>query len=132
MHLVLTEAQRQLLSKESISNSPNEACALLFGKKENDKLIVRKIFLAENVEQSPVNFTISNEQLILGYKEAEENGLEVIGIFHSHPSSEPYPSTTDKKFMEINPVAWVIFSDITKSFKAYMFESKVIEIPIIR
>ena len=132
MHLVLTEAQRQLLSKESISNSPNEACALLFGKKENDKLIVRKIFLAENVEESPVNFTISNEQLILGYKEAEEKGLEVIGIFHSHPSSEPYPSATDKKFMEINPVAWVIFSDITKSFKAYMFESKVIEIPIIK
>ena len=132
MHLVLSEAQRQLLYKESISNSPNEACALLFGKKENDKLIVTEVFFAENVEESPVNFTISNEQLILGYKEAEEKGLEVIGIFHSHPSSEPYPSTTDKKFMEINPVTWVIFSDITKSFKAYMFESKIIEIPIIR
>lgn len=130
MYLVLTEAQRQLLSRESASNSPNEACALLFGKKENDKLLVRDVFLAKNIEESPVNFTISNEQLILGYKEAEENGLDVIGIFHSHPNSEPYPSVTDKKFMEINPVAWVIFSDITKSFKAFMFESKVIEIPI--
>jgi len=118
--------------KEATDKKPNESCALLFGKKENDKLIVREVFLAENVEESPVNFTISNEQLILGYKEAEERGLEVIGIFHSHPSSEPYPSATDKKFMEINPVAWVIFSDITKSFKAYMFESKVIEIPIIK
>ena len=131
MYLVLTESQRQLLSRESTSNSPNETCALLFGKKENDKLIVRDVFLAENVEESPVNFTISNEQLILGYKEAEEKGLDVIGIFHSHPNSEPYPSATDKKFMEINPVAWVIFSDITKSFKAFMFESKVIEITII-
>jgi len=131
LYLVLTESQRQLLSRESTSNSPNETCALLFGKKENDKLIVRDVFLAENVEESPVNFTISNEQLILGYKEAEEKGLDVIGIFHSHPNSEPYPSATDKKFMEINPVAWVIFSDITKSFKAFMFESKVIEITII-
>jgi len=130
LYLVLTEAQRQLLSRESASNSPNEACALLFGKKENDKLLVREVFLAKNIEESPINFTISNEQLILGYKEAEENGLDVIGIFHSHPNSEPYPSVTDKKFMEINPVAWVIFSDITKSFKAFMFESKVIEIPI--
>ena len=130
MHLVLTEAQRQLLSRESTSNSPNEACALLFGKKENDKLLVKEVFLAKNIEESPVNFTISNEQLILGYKEAEENGLDVIGIFHSHPNSEPYPSVTDKKFMAINPVAWVILSDITKSFKAFMFESKVIEIPI--
>ena len=132
LQLVLTEVQQEFLCKEATDKKPNESCALLFGKKENDKLIVRDVFLAENVEESPVNFTISNEQLILGYKEAEEKGLEVIGIFHSHPSSEPYPSATDKKFMEINPVAWVIFSDITKSFKAYMFESKVIEIPIIR
>ena len=132
LQLVLTEVQRGFLLKEATDKKPNESCALLFGKKENDKLIVRDVFLAENVEESPVNFTISNEQLIRGYKEAEEKGFEVIGIFHSHPSSEPYPSITDKKFMEINPVAWVIFSDITKSFKAYMFESKVIEIPIIR
>ena len=131
LQLVLTKVQREFLFREATDKKPNESCALLFGNKENDKLIVREIFLAENVEQSPVNFTISNEQLIRGYKEAEEKGLDVIGIFHSHPCSEPYPSATDKKFMEINPVTWVIFSDITKSFKAYMFESKVIEIPII-
>jgi len=131
LHLVLTEAQKQLLSNESISNSPNEACALLFGKKENDELVIKDVFLAKNIEESPVNFTISNEQLIQGYKEAEEKGLDVIAIFHSPPNSEPYPSTTDKKFMEINPVAWVIFSDISKGFKAYMYESNVIEIPIV-
>ena len=131
MQLVLTEAQRQLLSKEALRASPNESCALLFGKKENNKMVIKEVFLAKNIEESPVNFTISNEQLIHGYKEAEEKGLDVIGIFHSHPNSEPYPSTTDKKFMEINPVAWVIFSDISKGFKAYMYESDIIEIPIV-
>jgi [CysO sulfur-carrier protein]-S-L-cysteine hydrolase len=132
LQLVLTEIHRQILFNEAINKKPNESCALLFGRNENDKVIVKDVFLAENVEASPVNFTISNEQLIQGYKEAEEKGLEVIGIFHSHPSSEPYPSDTDKKFMEVNPVAWVIFSDTTKSFKAYMFESKILEIPITR
>src|SRR4030065_821329 len=121
LQLVLTEVQQEFLCKEATDKKPNESCALLFGKKENDKLIVREVFLAENVEESPVNFTISNEQLILGYKEAEEKGLEGIGIFHSHPSSDPYPSATDKKFMEINPVAWVIFSDITKSYTGSTF-----------
>ena len=131
MQLVLTEAQRQLLSKDALRASPNESCALLFGKKENNKMVIKEVFLAKNIEESPVNFTISNEQLIHGYKEAEEKGLDVIGIFHSHPNSEPYPSTTDKKFMEINPVAWVIFSDISKVFKAYMYESDIIEISIV-
>ena len=131
MKLVLTEAQQQLLSKEAKEKKPNESCALLFGKKENEKLSVSEVFIAENVDGSPVNFTISNEQLIQGYQMAEEKGLEVIGIFHSHPNSEPYPSSTDKKFMEINPVSWVIFSNITNDFKAYLFESEIKEIPIL-
>lgn len=131
MQLVLTEAQLQLLSKEAKDKKPNESCALLFGNKENDKLIVSEVLIAENTDGSPVNFTISNEQLIQGYKMAEEKGLELIGIFHSHPNSEPYPSSTDKKFMEINPVAWVIFSDLTNDFKAYFYESEIKEIPMV-
>jgi len=131
LHLVLTEAQRQILSKEAIDKKPNECCALLFGKNDNGKILVNEIFIAENIEKSPLNFTISNEQLIQGYKMAEDKGLEVIGIFHSHPDSDPYPSATDKKFMEINPVAWVIFSVMTKEFKAYMLESELITIPVV-
>ncbi len=131
MKLILTKAQRDILSTEALNKKPNESCALLFGKKDNDKIAVSEIYPAENIEKSSVNFTISNEQLIQGYKIAEDKGLDVIGIFHSHPDSEPYPSATDKKFMEINPVAWVIFSLVTKEFKAYMFESELITIPLV-
>ncbi len=131
MQIVLTKEQRQLLSNEAIDKKPNESCALLFGKKDNDTITINEIYPAENIEKSPTNFTISNEQLIQGYKIAEEKGLEVIGIFHSHPDSEPYPSATDKKFMEINPVAWVIFSTVTNEFKAYMYEDDLTSIPIV-
>ena len=130
MQLILTEAQRQLLSEEAINKKPNETCALLFGKRNNEKITIDEIYLTDNIEKSSTNFTISNEQLIQGYKIAEDKGLDVIGIFHSHPDSEPYPSSTDKKFMEINPVVWVIFSIVTKEFKAFMYESELIFIPI--
>ena len=91
---------------------------------------VSDVFLTKNIEESPVNFTISNDQLIEGYKIAEEKKLQVIGIFHSHPNSEAYPSSTDKKFMHSNPVAWIIYSGANKNFKAYVLESEVLEIPI--
>lgn len=120
-----------MLSKEAKDKNPNESCALLFGRKDSSSLLVDEVFIAKNIDDSQVNFTISNEQLIQGYKIAEEKGLEVIGIFHSHPNSEPYPSLTDKKFMEINPVSWVIFSNITNNFKAFLFESEIKEIPIV-
>jgi len=130
LQIVLTESHRNILSKLSKDQSPNESCAILFGKTENDKLVVQELYIADNKEESPVNFTISNEQLIEGYRIAEEKKVEVIGIFHSHPDSDAYPSNTDKKFMHSNPVVWIIYSGINKDFKAYLLESDIIEITI--
>ena len=56
--------------------------------------------------------------------------MEVVGIFHSHPNSEAYPSGTDKKFMNSNPVVWVIYSGISNDFKAYVLESDILEVSI--
>jgi proteasome lid subunit RPN8/RPN11 len=122
----LSQTDKKILSEYSENQKPNESCALLFGKDDT----IKDLFLTENIEKSPVNFTISNKQLIEGYKIAEEKNMEVIGIFHSHPDSEAYPSNTDKKFMQSNPVVWIIYSGINKNFRAYFLESEIVEIPI--
>ena len=122
----LSETDKKILSEYSENQKPNESCAILFGK--NDKVL--DLFLTENIEKSPLNFTISNKQLIEGYKIAEEQEMEVIGIFHSHPDSDAYPSNTDKKFMQSNPVVWIIYSGINKNFRAYLLETDIVEIPI--
>ena len=113
-----------------MNEKPNESCAILFGIIDGQKTIVKEIFLTKNIDESPVNFTSSNEQLIKCYKTAEEKKMEVVSIFHSHPNSAAYPSNTDKKFMHINPVVWVIYSGISNEFKAYVLESNVLEILI--
>jgi proteasome lid subunit RPN8/RPN11 len=125
--IILSQSDKKTLSEYSENQKPNESCALLFGKDNQ----VSDLFLTENIEKSPVNFTISNEQLIEGYKIAEEKRVDVIGIFHSHPNSDAFPSSTDKKFMQSNPVVWIIYSGINKNFKAFFLESNIIEIPII-
>jgi proteasome lid subunit RPN8/RPN11 len=122
----LTESDKKILSEYSENQKPNESCAILFGKDDQ----VLDLFLTENIENSPVNSTISNKQLIEAYKIAEEKKMEVVGIFHSHPGSDAYPSNTDKKFMQSNPVAWIIYSGINKNFRAYLLESDIVEIPI--
>ena len=122
----LSESNKKILAEYSENQKPNESCALLFGKDST----VLDLFLTENIEKSPVNFTISNKQLIEGYSMAEEKKMDVIGIFHSHPDSEAYPSNTDKKFMQSNPVVWIIYSGINKNFRAYFLESEIAEIPI--
>lgn len=124
--IILSQSIKKILTNHAENENPNESCALLYGNDET----VSDVFLTKNIEESPVNFTISNEQLIEGYKIAEERKLPVIGIFHSHPNSEAYPSSTDKKFMHSNPVVWIIYSGVNKNFKAYVLESDVLEISI--
>ncbi len=128
--IILKKSQKKLLLEHAENEKPNESCAILFGTVNDEKSIVNEVFLTKNIEESPVNFTISNDQLIEGYKLAEEKKLEVIGIFHSHPDSVAYPSGTDKKFMLTNPVVWIIYSGISREFRSYVLETDIIEIPI--
>lgn len=128
--IILTKVQKQILSNHADKERPNESCAILLGTENNGQSKVEKIFLTKNTDQSPVNFTISAEQRLEADKMEKELKLKIIGIFHSHPDSESYPSSTDKKFMDLNPVTWVIFSGITKEFKAYVLESEISEISI--
>jgi [CysO sulfur-carrier protein]-S-L-cysteine hydrolase len=124
--IILKQSDRKILSQYSENQKPNESCAILFGKNNQ----VQDLFLTENIDESPINFTISNKQLIEGYRIAEEQKMDVIGIFHSHPNSDAFPSNTDKKFMQSNPVVWIIYSGINKNFRAFVLDSNIIEIPI--
>ena len=128
--IVLSKDQIDTLKQHSDKNSPNEACAILFGKTDNGDVIVKEVFLTKNIENSPVNFTISPEELILAYDISEKKNLEVSAIFHSHPESVAYPSKTDKKYMEINLVPWVIFSNTYNEFKAYIYDLDLVPVPV--
>jgi proteasome lid subunit RPN8/RPN11 len=128
--IVLAQKEKDELVAHAIEQQPNESCAMLFGKKVGDDWNVKEVFLTQNMDNSQTNFTISPEELLKGYQVAQKNQLEVVGVFHSHPNSDAIPSNTDKKFMQNNPVPWIIFSGVNNNLKAYLLDSDVIEIPI--
>ena len=128
--IVLTQKEKDKLITHAIERQPNESCAMLLGEKIDDAWNVKEVFLTENIDESQTNFTISPEELLKGYQLAEKMRLELVGVFHSHPNSDTTPSDTDKKFMQNNPVPWIIFSCVTNDLTAYLLDSDVIEIPI--
>jgi proteasome lid subunit RPN8/RPN11 len=130
LQLIITESQKKILANYADNEKPNESCAILFGAVNDKQTTVKEVFLTQNIDESPVNFTISNEELLKVYKTAEGKKMQVVGIFHSHPNSDAYPSETDKKFMQSNPVIWVIYSGVTRDFKAYFLESEIIQVVI--
>ncbi|MEO9294943.1 MAG: M67 family metallopeptidase [Nitrososphaera sp.] len=110
------------LARDSL---PSESCAFLLGRSEG-AVRVRDILPMRNADDSRISFSILPDELLAAYQEAERRGLDIVGIFHSHPSS-PVPSGTDRRFMEINPVVWVIFSTTENSFGAWIFAADSVQ-----
>jgi proteasome lid subunit RPN8/RPN11 len=121
----LTAGQNEELVNIAKDLLPDESCALLLG--ENN--VVVEIFPMRNIDESPVTFSMDSTELLDAYSLAESKGLQVIGIFHSHPA-QPSPSSSDIKFMEINPVVWLIYSTTEWRLKAYVFDDYVKEVAI--
>jgi proteasome lid subunit RPN8/RPN11 len=121
----LTAGQIKELASIAKDVLPDESCALLLG--ENN--IVVEILAMRNVDESPITFSIESTELMHAYNLAESKGLQVIAIFHSHPA-KPSPSSTDIKFMEINPVVWLIYSTTEWRLKAYVYDDDIKEVTI--
>ncbi|MDF2737979.1 MAG: putative mov34/MPN/PAD family protein [Nitrososphaeraceae archaeon] len=110
------------LRKLAIGSLPNESCAILLGEKSETKNLVKYILPLNNSAQSSTAFIIDSDELFNVYKKAKLMKLNVISIFHSHPSN-PFPSETDKIYMDLNPVIWIIYSTYSNSFKSFMLDS---------
>jgi proteasome lid subunit RPN8/RPN11 len=128
--IILSKLQQKILLDHTCKEEPNEACAILYGNKIEEENIVKEIWLTNNSNPSPIEFTLSAEQTWEMDQKRKELNLEIIGIFHSHPKGDAFPSSTDKKFMQNNPYVWIIYSGINKNFRAFILESDTIEIPI--
>ena len=56
---------------------------------------VLDVVASPNVADSAKVYEIDSRVLLRTYRRAEAEGLEVIGVYHSHTHSEAYPSPTD-------------------------------------
>jgi [CysO sulfur-carrier protein]-S-L-cysteine hydrolase len=121
----LTAEQIEVLVSIAKDALPDEACAFLLGK--NDRIV--KILPMRNVEESPVSFSIDPAEVLYAYRLAESKGLGLVAIFHSHPAKAS-PSSTDIRFMEINPVVWLIYSTTECRMRAYVHDEDVREVTI--
>ena len=70
---------------------PLEACGLLVGKGS----VVHRFVACTNETASARIYSIPGKEMLRAERQAEDDGLAVIGVFHSHTHSEPYPSPTD-------------------------------------
>lgn len=127
--ITLSSKQLDELKKLASDSLPMESCALLAGT-AGKETVVREVITTGNADRSEVSFSITPEELLNAYMKAESLGLEIIGIFHSHPAPAR-PSGKDAEYMELNPVPWVIMSTTTGEVKAFVYDDGIHELDLV-
>jgi proteasome lid subunit RPN8/RPN11 len=123
-----------------------ECCGLLAGRgepgsapsgadTEETPCTITEILRAENALASATQYEIAPRELLRLHREMRERGLELMGIYHSHPRGENAPSPTDVAKAYYPDVAYVILSpadDAARPVRAFWIrEGAVSELEIV-
>lgn len=99
--LSLAPEAEQYILQQLEADFPNEGCGFFYGTEENEGQL-RHVLLAEAVINSKEGdqrrrFEISPLDYMKAERKALELGLNLLGIYHSHPNHPAIPSIHDLK-----------------------------------
>ena len=95
------------LTTDTRRDPTQERCGLLAGRDG----IVAHVFAARNVARDPAKgYEIASEDLLRLMREIRMAGLELLGIYHSHPNGENKPSPRDIERAYYPDAAYFIIS----------------------
>ncbi len=94
------------MAEHGLREFPNEACGLLAGR---DGEPVR-FFAMRNLDSSPASYRLDPKEQLQVFDRMDEEGLDLLGIFHTHTHSVAYPSETDRKLAFYPEALYLVMS----------------------
>ena len=91
--LRLTDATYTEMVAHALDDLPNEACGLVAAASGSDK--VERVYRCRNTAASSRLYEVEPIDHLKADRDAEANGLEIVGVYHSHTHTTAYPSPTD-------------------------------------
>jgi proteasome lid subunit RPN8/RPN11 len=113
MKVVVPGVLMEKMRRHGEETYPHECCGFMLGSAEDglQKIVEVRSQANERTESRENRFVISPEQFRDAEKYARKTGLQLVGIYHSHPDSPARPSAYDCDH------AWPWFSYIIVSVK---------------
>jgi len=105
---------------------------MLFGKLSKNEAVVEKVVVAPNRLRSTTRFEVDPTRVVSAFNEADKQGLDFIGLFHSHPAPAA-PSPIDLKYMRLwGDALWLILSSTDGNLAAYHLSDDTVKEATIR
>lgn len=95
--LILRQQDWQLVREHVSGCLPEEGCGLIGGSVLGNAGWGEVVIPVENFLHSPVRYRMDPQGQIQALQKIDDMGLQLVGIFHSHPDGAQKPSTTDMK-----------------------------------
>lgn len=89
--LRLSPAHYRLMLQHVQNSLPNEACGMVAGR--NDR--AEAVFPVDNILNSPARFQMDPVEQLKVLLWIDEQQMQLLAIYHSHPLGPPHPSQTD-------------------------------------
>lgn len=80
---------------------PDEGAGFLLGRVQENSRLVSDILAVNNAREAQARrnrYLMTPQDVLQGEEEADRRGLDVIGIFHSHPDHPNRPSEFDREW----------------------------------
>jgi len=129
MHrLVLTRLQWEEMRQQVTADIPLESCGLLAGSGD----IVQRVISVPNALKSATRYRFSPSAQLAAFEQIEQDGFEMLAIYHSHLKGPPHPSPTDIA-EAFYPVVYIIWSPENEVWQArgFLIENGIfIDVPL--
>lgn len=124
MTLVISKKHLERISLHSRQYYPLEACGILIGTLTGNERRVMEVWPAKNELSSESSYEIRPETLFQAFAYAEQNRLEVLGFYHSHPFWSADASEIDKSRANYPGLSYVIYSIQKNEMKSFRFDGR--------
>jgi proteasome lid subunit RPN8/RPN11 len=96
IHIEPTALEEMIADAER--SFPDECCGFFFGTEAHGDRTVKEILAVDNSKEGDKKrrFEIAPRDYLKAEAFAEEKGLTLIGVYHSHPNSPAIPSALDR------------------------------------
>ena len=101
MHIQISSGLLKQIHAHGESSYPEEGAGLLLGKTNDEGKQVVNILILTNAREATSRhnrYLLTPEDYLHGEDEAARLGLDVLGVFHSHPDHPNRPSEFDRQW----------------------------------
>jgi len=101
MKIYLTGELLSQIHQHGENAYPEEGAGLMLGIEKDGERYVKKLLTLNNAREESARhnrYLLTAEDMLFGDQKAEASGLNIIGIFHSHPDHPDLPSDFDLEY----------------------------------